>query len=521
MSLTQALHRGVQQNPHHLYSVHGTRAFTYEQVAQRVSRIAGGLSNLGLAPEDRVAILALNSDDYLHCLLAIAWADGICVPVNTRWSQPEIIASLEEAEVSMLIVDDTFAGMAPNIAEAVPSLTRVLHAGQEEPGPGFAARISDLAERSQQIADAHRGGDSTLGLFYTGGTTGQSRGAVLSHQALDATALAFAAALPLDADAVYLVSAPLFHLAQFSGWVASTQFGATQVVLPSFDPEEVMRLIQEHRVTRAVLVPTMLHAIVHHPAAAQYDLSSLDTVIYGGSPISQATLEQARKLLPGAGFLQVYGMTEMSAVATILAPADHHDPRLTTSAGRAALHTRIEIVDPDTHAPVPCGTVGEIRVRGYGMMGGYWKRDTETTAVISEDGWLSTGDAGHLDERGYLFVVDRVKDMIISGGENVYSAEVENVIARHPAVAQCAVIALPHDQWVETVHAVVVLAPGASLDLADLQAHCRPHLAGYKCPRGLTLLDSLPVSGAGKILKRRLRDDLTSSNLRTTGETSR
>ncbi|TMR88311.1 AMP-binding enzyme, partial [Nonomuraea basaltis] len=213
--------------------------------------------------------------------------------------------------------------------------------------------------------------------------------------------------------------------------------------------------------------------------------------------------------------------------ATLLAPADHRDPRLAASAGRAALHTRIEIVDPDTRAPVPRGTVGEIRVRGYGMMSGYWKRDTETAAVISEDGWLSTGDVGHLDERGYLFVVDRVKDMIISGGENVYSAEIENVIARHPAVAQCAVIALPHEQWVETVHAVVVLAPGARLDLADLQAHCRPHLAGYKCPRGLTVLDSLPLSGAGKILKRRLRDDLTTSHptngdatrdLRTTGK---
>ncbi|TMR96927.1 AMP-binding protein, partial [Nonomuraea basaltis] len=318
MSLTQALHRGVQQHPHHLYSVHGTRAFTYEQVAQRVSRIAGGLTGLGLAAEDRVAILALNSDDYLHCLLAIAWADGVFVPVNTRWSQPEIIASLEEAEVSMLIIDDAFTGKAAGIAEAVPSLTHVLHTGQKDPGPGFT-RINDLAARGPAVPDAHRGGDSTLGLFYTGGTTGRSRGAVLSHRALEATALAFAAALPLDPDAVYLVSAPLFHLAQFAGWVASAQFGATQVVLPSFDPKEVMRLIQEHRVTRAVLVPTMLHALVHHPAAAQYDLSSLDTVIYGGSPIPQPALEQAGKLLPGAGFLQVYGMTEMSAVATLLA----------------------------------------------------------------------------------------------------------------------------------------------------------------------------------------------------------
>ena len=502
MSLTQALHRAAQQNPSGLYSICTDREFTHLQTLERVSRIAGGLRSLGVRSEDKVAILALNSDLYLQSVLATAWADALIVPVNTRWSLAEIADSLEEAEAKVLIVDDAFVDLGRRLLTAVAGISSLVYGGAGAPVEGLAS-IDEMARTAPAVPDAHRGGDKALGLFYTGGTTGRSRGVVLSHNALDTSALGFAAVRTIGANSVCMVSAPLFHLAQFSGWAAAALAGVTQVVVPTFDPVAVMAQIQDHRVTRAVLVPTMLHALLNHPDAGRYDLSSVDTVVYGGSPIAQATLEYAREFLPSAGFLQVYGMTEMAAVVTTLIPEDHSGD-LTKSAGRAAPHVMIGVVDPETGHELPVGSVGEIIVRGANMMTQYWRRPEETAAVI-KGGWFHTGDAGFLDEHGYLFVVDRVKDMIVSGGENVYSVEVENAVAKHPAVSQVAVIGVPDDKWGERVHAVVVLKPGATLELTELQDSCREKIAGYKCPRSLSVVDSLPISPAGKILKRDLR----------------
>lgn len=510
MSLTQGLHRNVQQRPDSTYSINGDRTFTNRQVATRVSRIAGGLAALGVRAEDRVAILAANSDTYMQTVLAIAWADAVVVPVNTRWSLPEIADSLDEAGAKLLVVDDGFLELGRKLAAASPSLSLVT-AGEGPDHNGLPA-ILEMAESGPAVADAHRGGASIAGLFYTGGTTGRSRGVVLSHDAINTSALGFTAAQPFDPASVCMVAAPMFHLAQFSGWVAASLVGSPQVVLSAFDPADVMRQIQAHRITRAVLVPTMLHAVITHPEFESSDLSSLDTVVYGGSPIPQATLAEARKLLPRIGFLQVYGMTEMAAVVTALLPNDHEDFDLTRSAGRATPNALVRVVNPGTNAEVPIGQVGEVVVRGANMMTEYWKRPDETGEVV-RGGWLYTGDAGYLNEEGFLFIVDRVKDMIVSGGENVYSVEVENVIAKHPAVSQCAVIGVPDDKWGEKVHAVVVLHPGASLDLTQLQDHCRTAVAGYKCPRGLQIVDYLPMSAAGKILKRSLRQQFTQSQV--------
>ncbi|TDK94325.1 long-chain-fatty-acid--CoA ligase [Mycobacterium paragordonae] len=490
MSLTMALHRGVQQHPTRTFSVFGDRVMTYAQTADRVSRIAGGFKELGLDADDRVALLALNSDVYLQTVLAVAWADAVIVPVNTRWSLTEIADSLAEAEVSMLVVDENFTAMAAELSRLVPGIRWVIAA-------------DELTNTGPQIPDAHRSGDNPIGIFYTGGTTGRSRGVVLSHSALVSSALGCAAGSPIDPSSVCLISAPLFHLAQFSGWVASMIMGTSHVIIATFDPVEVMRIIEKRRVTRAVLVPTMLHMLLNHPKEPDFDLTSLATVTYGGSPISPATLSQAQQRWPQTGFLQVYGMTEMAATVTMLAPDAHNDPVLIASAGQAAPHTVIRIVDPNG-ADVPTGEIGEVVVRGDGMMTEYWQRPDETAAVI-RDGWFHTGDAGRLNDDGYVFIVDRVKDMIVSGGENVYSAEVENAVATHPSVSQCAVIGLPDETWGERVHAVVVLHNGADLALQDLQSHCRSAIAGYKCPRGLTVVDALPLSPTGKVLKRELR----------------
>ncbi|MFZ2239266.1 MAG: AMP-binding protein [Gordonia amarae] len=510
MSLTQALHRSAQQKPAGVYSICEGREFTHRQTLERVSRIAGGLRSLGVRSEDKVAVLALNSDLYLQSVLATAWADAVIVPVNTRWSRAEIADSLEEAGAVVLIVDDTFTDLGRQLVSDVPGISALVYGGPGEQIAGLPS-INQMAIDGPAVADARRGGDQPLGIFYTGGTTGRSRGVVLSHNAVVTAALGFAAVRTIGTDSVCMVSAPLFHLAQFSGWASAALVGATQVVLPSFDPVSVMRQIQDHRITRAVLVPTMLHALLNHPQAGEFDLSSVETVVYGGSPIAQATLDHAREFLPSAGFLQVYGMTEMAAVVTTLVPEDHRG-ELTKSAGRAAPHALIGIIDPETGQELSVGSVGEVVVQGANMMTEYWRRSEETAAVI-KGGRLHTGDAGYLDENGYLFIVDRVKDMIVSGGENVYSVEVENAVAKHPAVSQVAVIGVPDDKWGERVHAVVVLKPGATIELAELQDSCRERIAGYKCPRSLTIADSLPISPAGKILKRDLRQQFDAVGL--------
>ncbi|MFD4323615.1 AMP-binding protein [Nocardioides sp. NPDC058538] len=506
MSLTRSLHRGVQQHPDRIYSIFRDRTHTYREMQDRVSRIAGGLKGLGLEPEGRVAILAVNSDTYLQVVLAIGWADGIVVPVNTRWTVAEIVDSLVEAEVSVLIVDDHFASAGTAIKAHVPSIAHLIHAG-ETANPDASASVSELAVNEAPIADAHRSGEQPMGIFYTGGTTGRSRGVVLSNRALTGAALGALATAPFEQEDACLVTAPLFHLAQFSAWFTGTQIGATQVITAAFDPVEVMRVIDKHQVRRAVLVPTMLHVLLTHPESANFELDSLRTIVYGGSSISQVTLAMARSRLPEVKFLQIYGMTEMAATVTALQPEDHADPELTTSAGRAGVHCEIKIVDPNTGHDVNDARVGEILVRGEGLMSEYWRRPSETAEVM-RGGWLRTGDAGWIDDAGYLYVVDRVKDMIVSGGENVYSVEVENVVASHPAVSQCAIIGTPDEVWGERVHAVVVLHDGAHLDLAELDAHCRDRIAGYKCPRGLSVVEALPVSGVGKVLKRQLRGAL-------------
>jgi acyl-CoA synthetase (AMP-forming)/AMP-acid ligase II len=281
-----------------------------------------------------------------------------------------------------------------------------------------------------------------------------------------------------------------------------------------FAPAAVAAAISEHKVTDLLLVPTMIQMLVDAPETADADLTSVQRIIYGASPISAALLDRARKRLESAAFTQAYGMTELAPVATLLSPADHEDRELARAAGRAAVHAEVRVVGPDD-AELPRGEVGEVVVRGDNVMPGYWNMPEETAAAL-RGGWMHTGDAGYLDDRGYLFIVDRLKDMIITGGENVYSAEVENALAKHPAVAACAVIGIPDARWGERVHAVVVRQPGQHATGQELQEFCRGHLAGYKLPRSVAFADALPMSGAGKILKRELRSkywDATDRNV--------
>jgi acyl-CoA synthetase (AMP-forming)/AMP-acid ligase II len=327
---------------------------------------------------------------------------------------------------------------------------------------------------------------------------------MLSHTNLLTSALGMAATGEFMGQGGRLLhAAPMFHLADGAAWAAQTALGGTHVMIPQFSPVAVAAAIEAHRVTDVLLVPTMIQMLVDSPDTADADLSSLARLYYGASPISEAVLDRAAKRLPTTAFTQAYGMTELAPGATLLTTADHATERLRRSAGRALPHAEVRIVDAEDNE-VPTGVPGEVVCRGANVMLGYWNRPEETAQAL-RGGWMHTGDGGFLDERGYLFIVDRVKDMIVSGGENVYSVEVENALASHPAVATCAVIGVPDDQWGERVHAVVVTVPGATPTERELYEHVRALIAAYKAPRSVEFVTALPMSGAGKVLKRELR----------------
>ncbi|MBL1078248.1 long-chain-fatty-acid--CoA ligase [Nocardia sp. 2] len=502
MYLTQGLHRAVQQHPDGIMTICGERTRTFAEVADRVARLAGGLRGLGVEPGDRVAILALNSDRYHEYLLAVPWADAVLNPANIRWSPAEIAYSLVDSGTSVLFVDDAFAPMLPALRAAVPELRAVVHCG-DGPTPEHAVGHEELIAASEPVPDARRGGDQLAGIFYTGGTTGHPKGVMLSHANLAVSALgALGTGFVFRPGARFLHAAPMFHLADLAGWHGQLMLGGTHVMIPAFDPVATMRAIETHRVTESVLVPVMIQMLVDHPEVANHDLSSIRGIMYGASPIAQPVLERAMKVFPEAGFVQAYGMTELAPIATLLSPEDHLAGRL-RSAGRAVPHSEIRVLDPEG-VEVPRGTVGEVAVRGGHVMLGYWNNPEETAATIP-DGWLRTGDGGYLDGDGYLHIVDRVKDMIVTGGENVYSAEVENALAAHPAIAACAVIGVPDHDWGERVHAVLVCHPGTTVTLEEIRTHTKSRIATYKAPRTIEIAESLPLSGAGKILKRELR----------------
>lgn len=503
MYLTQALHRNVQQTPDLPATVFGDRVRTWRECAERVSRLAAALRSLGVGSGDRVAILSENSDDFHDVQLAVPWADAVTVPLNTRWSAAEVGFAVHDAGAVALVVDDAFLDMAEPVRAPAAALSVVVHTGNR-PSPQGVHRLEDLIAESTPIEDARRRGDSLAAIYYTGGTTGTPKGVMLSHANLVVTALATAASGEFMTPGGRLLhSAPMFHLADGAGWIARNILGGTHVILSKFTPAAVADAVQLHQITDMFLAPTMIQMFVDSPAAQHTDLSSLRHLIYGASPISQALLERTMRLLPEVKLLQAYGMTELSPTTTILTSGDHGDPALRRSAGRAVGIAEVKIVD-EQDAEVTRGVIGEITARGPHVMQGYWNRPQETAHAL-RGGWMHTGDAGFMNDNGYLFVVDRIKDMIVSGGENVYSAEVENALAQHPAVAACAVIGVPDDQWGERVHAVVVLHPEHTATGAQLQDHCRALIARYKAPRSVDFVDALPLTPAAKVDKRALR----------------
>ena len=502
MQFTQGLHRAVQQKPDAIATVCGNRIKTFRQLHDRVAKLAGGLQSLGLKAGDRICIFSLNSDRYLESYLAIAWLGAVVNPANFRWSAPEIVYSLKDSQCAALIVDDQFASMIPAIREGSPRLRHVIHAG-DAATPAGCESFEQLIEKSKAIPDADVGGDALFGIFYTGGTTGAPKGVMLSHLNICSSALSLLAEGALPDGCVGLHAAPMFHLADMMLITCLLLRGGEHVMLPMFKPDAVLDLIEQRKLTDLLLVPAMIQLLVDFPATKTRDTSSVKRIMYGASPASEALLERVMNTIPSASLMQVYGMTETSAAATVLPWGKHAAREKLRSGGRAGLHLQVRVVD-DNDVEVPRGEVGEVIVRGPNVMQGYLNKP-EATAAALKNGWMHTGDMGTMDDEGYVFIVDRLKDMIISGGENIYSVEVENAIAKHPAVAASAVIGIPDAEMGEKVHAAVVLKPGATLTQDQLYTHCKTLIAGYKCPRSIEVRDALPISGAGKVLKTELR----------------
>ncbi len=443
-------------------------------------------------------MLAHNSDRYVEYYFATLWAGGVILPLNSRWSPAEIEACIRDAEPRLVIADEQHAELAQAVCRATGVATLLSTADWE----GYV-------HGSAPVPDALRSGEDLAALFYTGGTTGRAKGVMLCHRNFFTNSMMHIANLGLgDEDAVHLHVSPMFHVAGGARLFSVTMAGATHAVLPNFEPEAFLAAIERHRVTVTVVVPTVLNRLVNHEHLDRYDISSLKLLSYGASPMPETLLRRAMDRLPGVSFLQSYGMTELSPVATMLMPRYHTfegpDAGFTRSAGQPVFNADVAIKDANGHE-LPPGVVGEVCVRGPMVMQGYW-RAPELSAQVLRNGYMHTGDAGYLDERGFLFLVDRVKDMIITGGENVYSVEVENVLYQHPAVHECAVIGIPSDAWGEAVHGIVTVKAGVDVTGDDLIAFVRERIAHFKAPKSVEIRKhELPKSGAGKILKSELK----------------
>jgi long-chain acyl-CoA synthetase len=484
----------------------GPVTLSWGEVYERAKRVSRSLAADGVDVGDRVAFLDRNGIEYFEVFFGCALLGAVSVAVNWRLAPSEMGAILEDARARVLFYGSDYAAAVKELAPTTTALRTWVPLDElpdwrdrdgtgEADDPGFEP-----------------GPDDVVTQLYTSGTTGQPKGAMICGRNLSCILTEADRVFHIGSDTVSLVAMPLFHIGG-TGWALSGMSrGGHSVIVRDIDPVTVLGLIEEHRITETFVVPAVLMFLLAVPELAITDLSSLRTVFYGASPISEDVLVRSMDAL-GCDFAQVYGLTETSGAITSLMP-DEHDPNgphsgLLRSAGRPFDHVELRIVDPEAGAELPVGEVGEVWTRSDQNMLGYWNRDVETAAVLSDDGWFRTGDAGWLDGEGYLFLHDRIKDMIVSGGENIYPAEVENALIAHPGVADAAVIGVPDDKWGETVKAVVVRSSGASADdealAADIMAATRTRLARYKCPTSLDFIESLPRNPSGKVLKRELR----------------
>ncbi len=480
---------------------------TYSRHRARVERLCGVIAALGVGPSDRFAVLAGNSHTYIELWHAALVGAGVLNPLNTRLAPDELAYILDDSGTEVVFVDADHAPVVAAVRDRLPGLRQVVMIGDGD-GP-CDVRLDDLlAAAGPSGLPPEPADDAPAVLMYTGGTTGLPKGVVLSQAAIVLIIYRMAIECRFGRGGRYLAFMPLFHIGGIASWGLLVPGGGCTVAVPAFEPGAVNAAIRAHGITVIGAVPTMLAFMVQHPDFEPDMLRSLEIVMYGAAPMPPELLDQLLGMYPDLSFAQAYGMTECAATVTMLGFEDHaRGGEILRSVGRACVGVDLDIRDPETAEPLPVGEVGEIWVRCGSMMTGYWNKPEQTAASLV-DGWYRSGDAGRLDPEGYLFLADRVKDMIVSGGENVYSLEVENAISSHPAVTQVAVVGVPDPTWGEAVHAVVVCEPG-SVTADELDRHARATIAGYKVPKGWTFrTEPLPLSAAGKVLKRELRASL-------------
>ena len=505
--------RAARTNPGGEAVVDGDVRLPWRDVHRRVAALGSGLDRQGIAPGDRVAVLAHNSLPHLEAWLGLPAHGRVITDLNLRLALAEQAFMVDDSQSVAIMTDDDQLERARELLDRCDSLRVLIYAGSDEQAPEDAVHWSELIGGEPQPfpeLDAH----TLAAINYTGGTSGHPKGVMLSHRNLLANAKQFTIASGHSRSDRYLHAAPMFHVADTSQTYAMTWAAGTHVIVPGFKPDLVAKTIEQEKVTLLLLVPTMVAMLVDLLDTETHDLSSVRLLMYAGSPMPRETQRRAMAKL-SCGFTQMYGMTETAPLVTQCTAEDHRrgaageEPYASRlqSAGAPVVGVECEIRDPATGDERPPGTPGEIWTRGPNVMLGYWNQPEETAAVLTADGWYRSGDMAYADADGYIYIVDRIKDMIISGGENVYSTEVESAFYEDPDVAEVAVFGVPDPRWGERIHAVVVPRDGAELEEARVLACVREQIANYKVPRSLEIRsEPLPKSGAGKILKRELRD---------------
>lgn len=496
LGVVQRFRKRAAMHPDRLAIQADDRSVTYAELAERVERAAGWLAARGVGEGDRVAFLGRNRIEFFEVLLATKWLGAAIVPVNWRFAAREVEHVVGDAEPVLLVVEGGLVELTARARQRVPTMA-VLELGDAAADWG--------SEPAPPVFDARP--DSLLWLVYTSGTTGLPKGVMVTHGNFLAMFDELAEAWRFLPGRVTYMPYPIFHGAGILWVLGPLLTGGTALLRRQFDPSDLMQACATRGVTNTMMVPAVLQRVLTAHDLDPTALANLRTIVYGVAPISEAVVQRAIDVMPSVEFIHAYGLTEATGTVTYLPWAEHRPgTERMRSCGRRYSFVELEVRDPETGAAREVGEVGEVWVRGPIVMAGYFRRPDDTAAAITPDGWLRTGDAGYLDEEGYLYLTDRVKDMIVTGGENVYPAEVENVLYAHPAVLEAAVVGVPSERWGETAKAFVVLRPGATATEDELIAFCREELAHYKCPTSVELLDELPRNATGKVLRRELRE---------------
>ena len=485
--------------------IEGERTRTWGELLQRSRRVANALRDAGVGSQDRVAFLDKNSIEHFEVFYGCALINAVSVDINWRLAGPEIEFIVNDAAAKVFIVHKDFMATVEAIRPNLAHTTLLVVVGGEGGDVEYESWLESASDADISVPTTM---DDVAFQLYSSGTTGRPKGVMLSNSNFFSLLPSVMDIWKLSPDMVNLVAMPLFHIGG-GGWATAGQYvGASSVILREMDLNLLIELFTKHKITHGFLVPAVLQFMLMMPGMAEADFSSVELIVYGASPISLEVLTNSVEAFK-CDFMQVYGLTETTGATTVLMPEDH-DPKgpnthRLRSCGKPAPGIELRIVDSATGNDMPTGEVGEIWVRAKTVMKGYWNNPKATAEAITPEGWFKTGDAGYLDADGYVYIHDRVKDMIVSGGENVYPAEVESVLMSHPGIADVAVIGVPHDKWGETAKAIVVKAPGVEVTEAEIIAYATDRLAKFKCPTSVDWADALPRNPSGKILKKDLR----------------